>query len=573
MIAWIRSYLGASKKLLAQVLVLGVAAVVFAIGLMFVAGYLIAASADNAFSLLMLNIPLAFVQIFGLGKPLARYLERLMSHDWVLRLTSTLRLRLFRVVQHQQREQAHWRTGDVLGSLASDIEHVQNLFLRCVFPVLIAWIVGVLLVAVAGFMSPGLLLFALIAFLLLCVIIPALAVVLNRARIERNDRTRASLYAEVTDKVLGSRDIAIAGRGGEITGQLMKELDRLDAGESTIAHHDRLRLLLIQVLLLCIILVLIWWTFERFGGAPGGTSDWIVAVALGFFPLIEVIAPLPQLFEDTLEHREALERMNERGLLADPDPALFTAPSLHAPFEISIEELSFSYEPEHCILSEVTLSIPYGQKLAILGKSGSGKTTLAHLIHGDLLPRAGAISIAGVPIANLRDAIWDYVGFISQDSYVFAMSIFDNLRIGKIEVSEEEAWAALDAVGLKSHVASLPDKLETMADEAGLNFSGGQRGRLALARVLLQDPPIVVLDEPTVGLDPVTEQKVLDTIIRVFADKTVIMITHHLQGIEAFDRVLFVEEGRLIMDGSPAVLMVENERYAKLLAFDRGLSF
>lgn len=190
--------------------------------LMFVAGYLIAASADNAFSLLMLNIPLAFVQIFGLGKPLARYLERLRSHDWVLRLTSTLRLRLFRVMQHQQREQAHWRTGDVLGSLASDIEHVQNLFLRCVFPVLIAWIVGVLLVAVAGFMSPGLLLFALIAFLLLCVIIPALAVVLNRARIERNDRTRASLYAEVTDKVLGSRDIAIAGRGGEITASSWK---------------------------------------------------------------------------------------------------------------------------------------------------------------------------------------------------------------------------------------------------------------------------------------------------------------------------------------------------------------
>lgn len=165
-------------------------------------------------------------------------------------------------------------------------------------------------------------------------------------------------------------------------------------GEKAIAHHDRLRLLLIQVLLLCIILVLIWWTSVRFGGTPGGTSDWIVAVALGFFPLIEVIAPLPQLFEDTLEHREALERMNEQGLLADPDPALFTAPSLHAPFDISIEELSFSYEPEHCILSKVTLSILYGQKLAILGKSGSGKTTLAHLIHGDLLPRAGAISIA-----------------------------------------------------------------------------------------------------------------------------------------------------------------------------------
>lgn len=115
MIAWIRSYLGASKKLLAQVLVLGVTAVVFAIGLMFVAGYLIAASADNAFSLLMLNIPLAFVQIFGLGKPLARYLERLRSHDWVLRLTSTLRLRLFGWCNTSSANRRTGERGDVLG--------------------------------------------------------------------------------------------------------------------------------------------------------------------------------------------------------------------------------------------------------------------------------------------------------------------------------------------------------------------------------------------------------------------------------------------------------------------------
>lgn len=141
------------------------------------------------------------------------------------------------------------------------------------------------------------------------------------------------------------------------------------------------------------------------------------------------------------------------------------------------------------------------------GRADRERRRSRHLIHGDLLPRAGSIGIAGVSIANLRDAIWDYVGFISQDSYVFAMSIFDNLRIGKIEVSEEEAWSALDAVGLKGHVASLPDKLETMADEAGLNFSGGQRGRLALARVLLQDPPIVVLDEPTVGSIPLPNKR------------------------------------------------------------------
>ena len=133
MIAWIRSYLGASKKLLAQVLVLGVIAVVFAIGLMFVAGYLIAASADNAFSLLMLNIPLAFVQIFGLGKPLARYLERLRSHDWVLRLTSTLRLRLFSNTSSANRRTGERETCSVRSQAISNTSRICSYaaFFRC----------------------------------------------------------------------------------------------------------------------------------------------------------------------------------------------------------------------------------------------------------------------------------------------------------------------------------------------------------------------------------------------------------------------------------------------------------
>ena len=140
-----RSNLAISKKLLAEILALGLTASVFAVGLMFVAGYLISASADNISSILMLNLPLAFVQIFGLGKPIARYFERLKSHDWVLRLTSMLRYQLFTVAQAWQRANQRLQTGDVLESLAHDIEQVQNFYLRTVFPLLIAWMVGVLL--------------------------------------------------------------------------------------------------------------------------------------------------------------------------------------------------------------------------------------------------------------------------------------------------------------------------------------------------------------------------------------------------------------------------------------------
>lgn len=619
--------LAISKKLLAKILALGLTASVFAVGLMFVAGYLISASADNISSILMLNLPLAFVQIFGLGKPIARYFERLKSHDWVLRLTSALRYQLFTVAQAWQCANQRLQTGDVLESLAHDIEQVQNLYLRTVFPVLIAWMVGVLLVVIAGCFSPALFVFALLTVLLLGLILPALAVVLNKARIAAITKQRTQLHEEVTDAVLGAQDVAIAGRGASITAALQQKFDALQASERNVKRKDRARLVLIQVLLLIGCLVLVWWSAQQFGGVAGGRADWIIAVALGFFPLIEIFAPLPQQFESGVSQTESLQRLSSLGLAGATAPSGTTVPSgtgalsgtgvpsgttasvnstklanpavpvsLTPPYDIVFEHVSFAY-PDNVtvssgtatansitvdtataatdvvakiVLEDITLTIPYGQKIAVLGKSGSGKTTLARLLHGDITPSKGYVTLAGVPIAKIRDFIWDYFGLISQDSYIFAMSIIDNLRIGKIEATESEIWDVLEAVDLKSYVETLPDGLNTMADEAGLRFSGGQRQRLVLARVLLQNPPIVVLDEPTVGLDPVTERVVLDTIQRVLADKTVVMITHHLQGIEDFDRVIFVEEGHLVMDGSPRALEQTNVRYQKLLMFDRG---
>lgn len=570
MISWMRRDLTVSGKLLASILVLGVVAVVFAIGLMFVAGYLISASADGVFSILMLNIPLAFVQIFGLGKPIARYFERLRSHDWVLRLTSAMRHQLFVLVQRRHREGGERRTGEVLGSLASDIEHVQNLYLRTVFPVLIAWLSGLLLVIVAGCCSLSLFVFALGMMVLLCLVLPALSILIGRARILRLNDDRARLYADVTDMVMGAQDVAIAGRGDRESTRFIREFERERATQRTNERIDRVRLLTIQVLLLVALLVILWWTTQRFGGVVGGSADWIVAVALGFFPIIEVLAPLSKQFEEGLSHRESLERLRTEGLLDVPTASAFAAPKPRGALDITMTRLEFHYDPSHEILRALSIEVPYGQHVAVLGKSGSGKTTLARLLHGDIEAVAGSIDIGGVPVGELRSIIWDYLGLISQDSYVFAMTIMDNLRIGKMGVTETQAWAALEAVGLKEHVESLPEKLETMADEAGLNFSGGQRQRLALARVLLQDPPIIVLDEPTVGLDPITEEKVLDTIMRLFADKTVVMVTHHLQGVDQFDRVLFLEDGMLVMDGSPQRLAQEDERYRKLLAFDKG---
>lgn len=570
MIARIRSYLMTSKKLLAAILVLGLATSVFAVGLMFVAGYLISASADNVYSILMLNIPLAFVQLFGLGRPIAQYFERLKSHDWVLRLTSKLRYRLFCSVQKSYQRNHRFRTGEVLASLASDIEQVQDLYLRTVFPVLIAWLTGVLLVVIAGVVSLPLFLFALGMLVLLCAVVPFLALVHARVRIRSVNDQRVELHASVTDAVLGAQDVAISGRGQDETQRLLSGFEHVDRDTHRIERNDRIRLIFIQVLLLVVLIVLVWWSAQYFGGVSGGSANWIIAIALGFFPLIELFAPLSQQFEDGLSHSESLKRLDEQGALHAADKTSCDTPKPHGPLTIVCDHLSYAHDSSCVILNDIVLTIPFGQKVAILGKSGAGKTTLAHLIHGDFEPTGGSVRIADVSAGNLKGVMWDYVGLISQNSYIFAMSIMDNLRIGKIDVTETEAWEALRAVGLETYVKSLPDGLETMADEAGLRFSGGQRQRLALARVLLQDPPIVILDEPTVGLDPLTEQVILDTIAQVLVGKTVLAITHHLQGVELFDRVLFLEQGDLVMDGTPEQLARENERYRSLLAFDRG---
>jgi ATP-binding cassette subfamily C protein CydC len=262
-----------------------------------------------------------------------------------------------------------------------------------------------------------------------------------------------------------------------------------------------------------------------------------------------------------------LERLNNLPDKTESEPVI----KLNSPLDIDVQALSFRYEQgTRQVLDHLSLTIPQGEKIAILGRSGSGKSTLATLIRGDLIPNSGKLTLAGVETYRLGDTISDYIGVIQQAPYLFHTTILNNLRIGNEKATVEEVWEVLERVGLKELVANLPAGLDTMVDEAGLRFSGGERHRMALARILLKDTPIVLLDEPTVGLDPITEQALIDTFFGELAGKTVIWITHHLQGIEKMQRVIFIEDGQLEMSGSPQELAKTNVRYQKLKAIDDG---
>ena len=223
------------------------------------------------------------------------------------------------------------------------------------------------------------------------------------------------------------------------------------------------------------------------------------------------------------------------------------------------------------ILRGINLDVNPGEKLAILGRSGAGKSTLASLIRGDRKPTSGTVTLNNVPTDEFGDEISNYIGIVHQSPYLFHTTILNNIRLGNEDATEDQVWDVLERVGLAAMIRRLPKGLHTMVDEAGLRFSGGERHRLSLARILLKDAPIILLDEPTVGLDPVTEEKVIETFMEQLQGKTLIWITHHLQGIEMMDQVVFIEDGKISMQGSPAELQKTNEHYRALKMADEGI--
>lgn len=176
-----------------------------------------------------------------------------------------------------------------------------------------------------------------------------------------------------------------------------------------------------------------------------------------------------------------------------------------------------------------------------------------------------------MPTGEFGDEISNYIGIVHQSPYLFHTTILNNIRLGNEDATEDQVWDVLERVGLAAMIRRLPKGLHTMVDEAGLRFSGGERHRLSLARILLKDAPIILLDEPTVGLDPVTEEKVIETFMEQLQGKTLIWITHHLQGIEMMDQVVFIEDGKISMQGSPAELQKTNEHYRALKMADEGI--
>ncbi|MCD8199669.1 MAG: thiol reductant ABC exporter subunit CydC [Coriobacteriaceae bacterium] len=575
---WILPFFRTFRVPLLIALGLGLLGFICSVGMMFTSGYLISAAAAMPISIMALRVAIGLVQIFGIGDPVTRYFERLFSHDWILRVTSKLRLKLYRAIDRSTTPLHHaYRSGDVLALLAEDIGHIQNLFLRTIFPTVIAWVLALIVLVALGILSLPLAGIWLLLLAIIVVLIPLISILVDGARRMRVKAMRDDLYTELTDDVLGVNDWVCAQRGSEYVAHHSEMQNEIYASERKLGSFARWRGIILQVLFAAMVLALLIWTAVAFGGeaatSPASAVNWIAAFILAFFPLIEAFSPVSAAVEEASAHTDTARRLNELPTDEGEDDAAEDEQATVRPdgTAIDVDDVSFAYaEDDRPVLGGLSLQIEPGEKLAVLGRSGAGKSTLVSLIRGDLTPQKGTVTLGSVPTDTFGDGIARYISVIGQETHLFNTTLFDNIALAKPEASDEEVWEVVDKVGLHDLIASLPEQLDTQIGDAGLRFSGGERRRIALARVLLQDTPVVILDEPTVGLDPATEAALLQTFFETLAGRTIIMVTHHLQGVEQMDRVVFIEDGHVAIEGTPQTLEEQNERYRRLLAFDRG---
>ncbi|MDB6084302.1 MAG: transporter-like protein [Gammaproteobacteria bacterium] len=344
----------------------------------------------------------------------------------------------------------------------------------------------------------------------------------------------------------------------------MKIEDEMQAQRASLRSLERLRLFHAITVFGVTAGVLVW-SVELWRRGKISTGDVVLTTTLGFTVLHAsrdfslALVDMVQQFAKLGEAVQVLGLPHEMQDAPDAQPLVVTEGA------ISFRDVYFSYPSGQNVLNDFSLEVPGGQKIGLVGRSGAGKSTIIALLQRHYDPDSGALLIDGQNIAHVtQESLRSSIAVVQQDISLFHRSLLENLRYGRPEATDEEVFRAVEAAKCTEFINRLPEGFDTLVGERGMKLSGGQRQRLAIARAFLMNAPIVLLDEATSALDTESEQSIQEALARLFKGRTVIAIAHRLSTLDAFDRIVVLERGRIVEDGPPRRLLQNKGVYSRM---------
>ncbi len=530
----------APRGRLAGASILGALTVIFGVGLMASAGYLISRAAQRP-PVLSLMVVIVAVQFFGLARPVARYLERLASHDLALRVLGDVRTRVYDRIEPLAPVQLDaFRRGDLLSRMVADIDALQDLYLRGLEPVLVALLAGAVSVGAAIAVMPAAGLALAVGLLTTALVVPAVSGWVGARTGRHQASARGQLAAELVELSQGAPELIAFGEEAAALKRVKDADGRLVAmarrNALATGLGDALNLVLTGLTVTAVLALAIEAT-------AAGRLDKVLIGALALLALasFEAVTPLAATAREISATLAAGQRVLE---LVDKRPAVqdrADATELPAwPFAISFERVTARYpgQPDP-VLEDLSLRLEPGERVVLTGLSGTGKTTVVNLLLRFLDPEEGAVTLGSRDLRELRqDDVRRSIAVAGQDSHLFSTSIRENVGLARPDAGDALIEQALRRACVWDWVSSLPAGLDTRVGEQGKELSGGQRQRIVLARALLSEAPVLVLDEPTAHLDTDTATELMRDMMSAAAKRTVLLITHREEGVELADRVL-----------------------------------
>lgn len=519
-----------------------------------------------------------WIALFGTIVGFSSYIENYTGHYVAFKILAAFRDNFFfAMLPLAPARTSKLQSGDAVSRVVTDCERIEPFYAHTIAPAVSAFVVPAILLGWCWTVDPSLVKVLAPFYLANTLLLPWLVSKLGSDGVEYREQI-GMVNAFVADSIQGVRDTVAFGYEERRAKELFEIGASMQKGQDKLYGADAWQRALAEVFITVGILAAAWWGVEL---VLAGKIDPLVELpaliavnVVGFYLSVGLANNYTDFRVSIIAARRLFGMMDERPAVEDTAsgavPEGFTA-------DITIRNLSFEYDTEETewsrgskIFDNLSLDIAAGKHVALVGPSGSGKSTIVNLLLRHWDPQSGSIEIGGhalseFPLADLQRLF----GVVSQRSFIFNESVRDNIRMGKLDASDEEVQLAAEQAGLSAWLASAPDGLDTQAGERGSKISGGQRQRVAIARAILKDAPIVLLDEATSSLDIETEQSVMQALRELSAGRTSLTIAHRLATIVDSDEILVMHDGQISERGAHQELMTSGGWYAKMFVMQQ----